>query len=94
MRGVPAKFRLKDELYWFQPDPQGTPIKVLATAHSPSKNKDFPMVFIVEHPKARIAAIALGHDGDAHRNPAYQQILRNAWGWCAGKEAAQKTARN
>ena len=30
MRGLPAKFTVKDELYWFEPDPQGTPIKVLA----------------------------------------------------------------
>ncbi len=91
MRGVPAKFSLKDELYWFQADAQGTPIKVLATAHSPSKNKDFPMVFIVEHPKARIAGIALGHDGDAHRNPAYQRLLQNALRWSAGKESGQRS---
>ena len=86
MRGVPAKFTLKDELYWFEPDPQGTPIKVLATAHSPTKNKDFPQVFTVENPKARVVGITLGHDGDAHNNPAYIQILRNAVFWTAGKE--------
>ena len=65
MRGLPAKFTLSDELYWFEPDPKGTAIKVLATAHSPSKNKDFPMIFVVEHPKTRIAGICLGHDGKA-----------------------------
>jgi type 1 glutamine amidotransferase len=86
MRGVPAKFSISDELYWFEPDPQGTPIKVLATAHSPSKNKTFPMVFVVQHPKARIVGIAPGHDGKTHDHPAYQQLLQNALTWAAGKE--------
>jgi putative membrane-bound dehydrogenase-like protein len=86
MRSVPAKFTIKDELYWFEPDAQGTPIKVLATAHSPSKNKDFPQVFVVQHAKARVVGITLGHDGDAHTLPAYIQLLRNAVLWTAGKE--------
>jgi len=87
MRGVPATFTLKDELYWFEPNPQGTPIKVLATAHSSTKNRDFPQVFTVETPKARIVGITLGHDGDAHHNPAYIQLLRNAVLWSAGKQS-------
>jgi type 1 glutamine amidotransferase len=86
MKGVPTKFTVRDELYWFQPDTNGTSIKVLATAHSPSKNKDFPMVFIVEHPKARIVGIALGHDGGAHDVPAYQQLLKNSFQWAARKD--------
>lgn len=86
VRGVPGKFSIKDELYWFEPDAQGTPIKVLATAHSPSKNKDFPQVFTVEHPKARVVGLTLGHDGDAHNHAAYIQFLRNAVLWTAGRE--------
>jgi type 1 glutamine amidotransferase len=86
LRGVPAKFTIKDELYWFESDPQGTPIKVLATAHSPSKNKDFPQVFTVEHAKTRVVGLTLGHDGDAHNHAAYIQLLRNAVLWSAGKE--------
>ncbi|MCO5052466.1 MAG: ThuA domain-containing protein [Verrucomicrobiae bacterium] len=86
MRGVPAKFNLKDELYWFEPDPQGTPIKVLATAHSAQKNKPYPQVFTVEQPKARVVGITLGHDGDVHNHAAYIQLLRNAVLWSAGKE--------
>jgi type 1 glutamine amidotransferase len=85
MRDMPAKFTISDELYWFEPDPSGTPIKVLATAHSPSKNKTFPMVFIVEHPKARIVGITLGHDGKAHEHPAYRRLLQNAARWVAEK---------
>jgi len=89
LRGVPAKFTIKDELYWFEPDPQGTPIKVLATAHSPTKNKDYPQVFIVEHAKARVVGLTLGHDGDAHNHAAYIQLLRNAVLWCGNKEAKE-----
>ena len=86
LRGIPAKFTLKDELYHFEPDPNGTPIKVLATAHSAQKNIDFPQVFTVEHANARVVGITLGHDGDAHNHAAYIQLLRNAVLWCAGKE--------
>jgi type 1 glutamine amidotransferase len=85
MQGVPADFTITDELYWFEPDAQGTAIQVLATAHSPQKNKTYPQVFIVKHPKARIVGITLGHDGKAHDHPAYQQLLRNSLNWVAGK---------
>lgn len=86
MRGVPVKFTLKDELYWFEPDPQGTPIKVLATAYSQAKNKDYPQVFIVEQAKGRVVGLTLGHDAAAHEHAAYIQLLRNAVFWTAGKE--------
>src|SRR5439155_17415066 len=84
LRGVPAKFTLQDELYHFEPDAQGTAIKVLATAHSKLKNKDYPQVFIVEQSKGRVVGITVGHDGQAHAHPAYVQLLRNAVLWTAG----------
>lgn len=86
MLGVPAKFTLKDELYHFEPDAQGAPIKILATAYSKQKNKDFPQVFIVEQPKGRVVGITLGHDAQAHEHAAYIQLLRNAVFWSAGKD--------
>jgi putative membrane-bound dehydrogenase-like protein len=86
MRGVPSKFTLSDELYWFEPDPQGAAVKVLATAHSQQKNKDYPQVFVAEQPKGRVVGITLGHDAQAHEHPAYIRLLRNAVFWTAGKE--------
>ena len=86
VKNVPSTFKIVDELYWFEPDPKGTPIEVLATAHSPSKNKDFPMVWVVKHPKAHIAGIALGHDARAHGLPEFKQLLRNAAAWAAGRD--------
>ncbi len=79
--GVPPSFKITDECYWFEPDPKGTPIDVLATAPSAQKQKEFPMVFIVKHPKARIVGITLGHDGKAHNLDAYKTLLRNAVKW-------------
>ncbi len=87
MRDVAAKFTIKDELYWFEPDPQGTPIKVLATAHSAQNQKDYPQIFLVERSKGRVVGITLGHDAQAHDHAAYIQLLRNAVLWSAGKEA-------
>ena len=83
LKGVTSDFKITDELYYFEPDASGTPITVLATAHSNAKNKAFPQVFVVEHPKTRIAGITLGHDGLAHSHPAYQQLLKNAVFWAA-----------
>ncbi len=87
LRGVSAKFTLKDELYYFEPDTKGAPLKVLATAHSKAKSKDFPQVFTVEQAKGRVVGITLGHDAAAHEHAAYMQLLRNAVFWSAGKEA-------
>ena len=83
MQGVPASFTLTDELYYLEPEATGTPIKALATAHSTQRDKTYPSVFLVEHPKARIVGIAIGHDGRAHEHAAYKQLLKNAIVWAA-----------
>jgi putative membrane-bound dehydrogenase-like protein len=85
MAGVSARFKITDELYNFIPDPEGTPIEVLARATSVKSGKTFPQVWIVKHPKSRIVCITLGHDGRAHELPEYQTLLKNAFQWAAGK---------
>jgi uncharacterized protein len=85
MAGVPAQFKITDELYYAIADTNGTPIQVLATATSPKSGNTFPQVWIVKHPKSRIAAITLGHDAKAHDLPAYKTLLKNAVNWAAGK---------
>jgi len=81
MKGVPAEFKITDELYYFTPDSAGTPIEVLATAYSEPKKETFPQVFVVKHPKARIVGLTLGHDEQAHAHSAYQTLLFNAFYW-------------
>jgi putative heme-binding domain-containing protein len=83
MAGVPASFKISDELYRFEPDPEGTPIHVLATALEEKAGKTYPVVWIVKHPKAKIACITLGHDGGAHEHPAFQRLLQNGLKWAA-----------
>jgi putative heme-binding domain-containing protein len=85
-RGVTPSFKITDELYYMTPATDGTPIEVLAET-SPSKKfqKPHPSVFVVKHPQARIAGIALGHDARAHDLPEYQKLLVNAVNWAAGK---------
>ena len=85
-KGVPESFRITDELYYFNPNPAGSPIEVLAqTSISTGTKKEHPSVWIVKHPKARIAGIALGHDARAHDLPAFKTLLRNSVQWAAGK---------
>jgi uncharacterized protein len=81
MKGIPANFRITDELYYFQPDAAGTPIEVLATATSTQRPGTYPQVFVVKHPKARIAGLTLGHDARAHDLPEFKKLLVNCIEW-------------
>jgi uncharacterized protein len=85
MRGLPERFQITDELYWFEKDSAGTPIRVLATARSAQKNQTYPQVFVVEHPKTRVVGITLGHDGKAHELPAFRRLMQNSVAWAAQK---------
>ena len=84
-KGVDAKFTLKDELYYYKPDPTGAGIEVLANASVAGSDKSFPSVFVVKHPQARIIGLALGHDAEAHNITSYQTLLRNAVKWVSKK---------
>jgi type 1 glutamine amidotransferase len=84
-KGIDKKFSLKDELYYYIPDPAGPGIEVLANASAEGYDKIFPSIFIVKHPKARIVGIALGHDAESHDIAPYQALLRNAVKWVARK---------
>lgn len=81
MRGVPATFRIVDELYRFEKDASGTNIEVLAIGKGLESGEEFPVVWIAKHPKANIVANTLGHDERAHGLPAYQTILNNSINW-------------
>ncbi len=86
LQGVAATFRLADELYHFEKDPNGASIQILTQSSRPEGVKTYPSVWVTEHPKARIVCIALGHDGAAHNDANYQAILRNAVQWTARKK--------
>ncbi|MGV3639335.1 MAG: ThuA domain-containing protein [Adhaeribacter sp.] len=83
VQGVRPRFTLKDERYYYQPDPAGPGVEVLASSSVAGSDKIFPSVFVVKHPKARIVGLALGHDGESHDLADYQQLLRNAVTWVA-----------
>jgi len=85
MAGVPKTFRITDELYYAQKDAQGPPIQVLATGRNLTNGKTYPVVWITQHPKARIVCITLGHDGKAHEHPAFKTLLQNSLKWAAEK---------
>lgn len=80
MKGVPAKFKIVDELYRFKQDPD-TEIEILAVSKGLESGEEYPTIWIVKHPKAKIVANTLGHDERAHDLPAYQTILSNSLKW-------------
>ncbi|MBO0951430.1 ThuA domain-containing protein [Fibrella forsythiae] len=85
MKGVEPKFTLKDERYYFIPDPTGPGVEVLASSSVATSDKIFPSVFVVKHPKARIVGLALGHDAESHNIANYQAMLLNSVKWVAKK---------
>lgn len=86
MKGIPSSFTLKDELYHFKQDPAGPGVTVLATASAANSDISYPSVFVIKRNKERIVGIALGHDGESHNLPAYQDLLRNAVRWAANRK--------
>ena len=85
MAGVPATFRITDELYHWNKELDGADIQVLATGKNLATGKTYPVVYLTKHPKSRVVCITLGHDGKAHELPAFQKLLQNALAWAAEK---------
>jgi type 1 glutamine amidotransferase len=81
--GVPASFRVDDELYHFEPDASGPARHVLATGRSDA-GATFPVAWTVARGKGRIVCLTLGHDAAAHDHAAYKTMLRNAVAWAGG----------
>jgi type 1 glutamine amidotransferase len=74
-------FRIFDETYkdlWISP-------KVKPLLRSDNPTGDGPVAWISPYEKARVVYIQLGHDRNANLNPKYQQLVRNAIRWAAGR---------
>jgi type 1 glutamine amidotransferase len=84
-RGLPPRFMVTDELYHVAFDPNGAATEVLAqTSLAKGTQQTYPSVWIVKHPRARIVAIAPGHDGRVHELPEFKLLLGNSVAWAAG----------
>lgn len=90
--GLPATFKITDELYHDVRDPQGVPVLVLATGKSPADGRVFPVVWLSQHREGRVACVTLGHDGQSHSHPAFKQLLKQAANWAGGREPLKQTA--
>ncbi len=85
--GLPKTFKAVDELYHVNADTNGAPIEVLAqTSVANNTKKEHPSIWLVNHPKARIVGIALGHDGRVHDLPEWKRLLVNAVNWASRKK--------
>lgn len=77
--GVGA-FAIHDETYKGMEFAPG--VSVLAETDHPLADR--PVAWLGPHAKSRVVTIQLGHGPEAHRNPAYQKLVRNAVNWAAG----------
>jgi type 1 glutamine amidotransferase len=79
-------FMIHDETYkgvWISPD-----AKVLLRTDNPTS--DGPLAWISPYDKSRVAYILLGHGKEAHREPEYRLLVKNALAWCAAKGGASR----
>ena len=87
MAGVPATFKIRDESYNVElTRPEGAEVLGTIPRQNPKEGQStiLPSVWVVQHPKARVVCIALGHDEHSHDHPAYQKLLLNALMWVKG----------
>ena len=83
-KDVPATFKITDENYRFE-IVNKSKIDVCCY-NAPDGGKDpLASVWIVKDRKTRIVCITLGHDADAHDNPAFKTLLVNSVNWVAGR---------
>jgi type 1 glutamine amidotransferase len=78
--GVSA-FTIHDETYknlWIAPT-----VKPLLTTSHPKGDRT--IAWIGPHPKSRVIYLQFGHDRQAHTNPSYQRLVRNAIAWSAAR---------
>jgi trehalose utilization protein len=85
VHGLPATFKITDELYHIVPEPGASPMDVLAYASRPGGGQKYPSVWLVPYGNARIVSIALGHDGFPRKSPEFSMLLTNAVKWAAGQ---------
>ncbi|HVS18341.1 MAG TPA: PVC-type heme-binding CxxCH protein, partial [Planctomycetota bacterium] len=81
---LPASFEITDELYRTEPVAGAPPVHTVAVGRSSSGATDYPVVWTVETGAGRVVGLTLGHDGDAHRHPAFRTLLSNAVDWLRG----------
>ena len=80
IRGV-ALVEIYDETYkgmWFSPN-----VSVLLTTTHPLA--DPPLAWISPYDKSRVIVIQPGHGREAHLNPEYRKLVRNAILWSGGR---------
>jgi type 1 glutamine amidotransferase len=83
--GLPATFKLSDELYHVEVDPKGSTMEVLAEGRNPATGATYPLIWIVNRPKSRIVCCTLGHDGKSHDLAPYKTFIQNCVKWAAEK---------
>ena len=58
-------------------------VKVLLTTNNP--NSDSQLAWVSPYQKSRVVYIQLGHDRYSLQNPDYQELVRRAILWAAGR---------
>jgi uncharacterized protein len=77
-------FQADDELYVCLTG--NRPVRVLATAHAKTTDKDHPMAFVFDYGKGRVFHTPMGHDVRAIEMPGTAELLRRGCLWAAGQE--------
>jgi type 1 glutamine amidotransferase len=89
---VPASFKITDENYRIH-IPDRSKVHVCAENAPDGDPQANPSVWVVKDPKTRIVCLTLGHDADAHDNPAFKTLFTNAVNWVANRQALLRVGK-
>jgi len=90
VRGMARMFRIKDQLLQFEPD-DGSTNHVIAKAKVPGSGIEVPAVWINTSKPGRVVGISLGTDLDAHFQPSFRTLLKNAVRWSSERPTSGGT---
>lgn len=85
-KGMARMFRIKDQLLQFEQE-AGSTNHVIAKAKVPGSGVEAPVVWINTSKPGRVVGISLGTDLDAHFQPSFRALLKNAVKWSSERPA-------
>ncbi|MBM3977179.1 MAG: c-type cytochrome [Planctomycetes bacterium] len=85
LEGVAGRFRIRDELYRFEREPNAQ-CEALATGYSATSGASYPVLWSSVRGRGRIVGFTLGHDGAARDVPAFGKLYANALRWLAPRQ--------
>lgn len=87
VKGAARMFRIKDQLLQFEPA-AGSTNQVIAKAKVPGSGVEVPAIWVNTSKPGRVVGISLGTDLDAHFQPSFRTLMKNAVRWSSERPSS------